>query len=140
MPKTLIIIPESELKITASRSSGPGGQNVNKVSTKAEVRWMIQESPSFSDEQKERIISYVTTHAPKNIVGENEILFTDSTTRSFFQNKEAAINKLSLLVTKALTPKKKRIPTKKPKSANEKRLKEKKLAGEKKRNRKGSEG
>lgn len=135
MPKILNKIPESELSITASRSSGPGGQNVNKVSTKAEVRWAIESSPSFTDEQKEKIILYIRTHASKKITENNVLLVTDSTTRSFKQNKETAIRKLSLLVSKALTPSKKRIPTKKPPAANEKRLKEKKITSERKKNR-----
>ena len=53
--KNGVVIPEHELEITASRSGGPGGQHVNKTSTRITVRWNVRKTSALSDEQKEQI-------------------------------------------------------------------------------------
>lgn len=126
------IIPESEIRLDFARSSGPGGQNVNKVSSKAVLRWSVGSSAAFSEEQKALIRAF----AGKLLNKEDEIVLTAESERSQLQNKEEAIRRLRELVAKALTPKKKRRPTRVSRAQKMKRLDEKRIVGQRKRNRK----
>ena len=121
-------IPEDELRFVFSRSSGHGGQNVNKVETKVTLFWNVWNSKVLTPEQKEKIISQNQQKIDKN---GNLIIYAQSE-RSQFQNKQEAIAKLQNLVKQSLIPEKERIPTKTPKSVKEKRLQEKKKQSEKK--------
>ena len=121
-----------EFTITASRSSGPGGQNVNKVSTKVELRFSIMQSTLLTEEEKE----IIQTNLSAKINSEGEIVLVSQSERSQLMNKEKAIEKFYALVNKALTPVKKRKPTKPSLAAKEKRLEEKRILSEKKERRK----
>jgi len=129
-------IPESELRLDFSRSSGPGGQNVNKVSSKAQVRWRVGDSAAFSDEQKSLIRAFAGKHLNK----EDEIVLAAESERSQLQNKEEVVRRLNALVALALTPKKKRKPTRVSRSQKRKRVEQKRLVGEKKKSRKAPRG
>jgi ribosome-associated protein len=118
----------SEFTFTASRSSGPGGQNVNKVSSKIELRFNVTESKLLTGEEKEIIQSKLAS----KINSEGEIILVAQSERSQLMNKEKVIEKFYLLIAKALTPVKKRKPTKPSKAAKEKRLEEKRMQAEKK--------
>lgn len=128
------------LDITATRSSGNGGQNVNKVSTKAIVKFDLLNYQDLSLRERTKVLEYVKTHKPSFIVQETFILISCQETRSFHTNRQRAILELEKLITKALTPVKKRIPTKKPKSADLSRLSEKKHTKDKKSNREKAKG
>lgn len=117
-----------EIILRTSRSSGPGGQNVNKVNTKVEIRLNIKESILLSIEEKEIIIKKLVNKI--NIAG--ELIVVSQSERSQHRNKELAIKKINELISKALKVKKKRIPTRTPRSVKEKRLKNKKVTAEKK--------
>ena len=117
-----------EVKISATKSSGPGGQNVNKVNTKVEVRFDINKSILLSDDEKLLVLNKLKNKI--NSVG--ELIIGSQSERTQLKNKEKAIEKLNLLIAKALKPEKKRKATKTPKSAIEKRLKDKKIKSEKK--------
>jgi len=121
-------VPENELSITAARGSGPGGQNVNKVNSKAVLHWPVGESAAFSDAQKDLIRAAMAN----NLNSEDEIVMSERQSRSWHQNKDRVIERLQKTVAKALIPKKKRIATKKPRSADERRLQDKKVQGRKK--------
>jgi len=121
-----------EIKITASRSSGPGGQNVNKVNTKVEIRLNITGSLLLSNEEKLIIL----TKLANKINANGEIIVTSQTERTQLRNKEVAIHKLNRMISNALKVKKKRRPTKVPKAVKEKRLQTKHIVSEKKENRK----
>ena len=127
-------INKDELIITFSRSSGPGGQNVNKVNTKAELRWAFLESSSLTEREKEIIKNHSLLR--QYLTNQDEIVLSEQSTRSQVQNKELVIKKLIEIIEKALKPIKKRKKTKVPKGAKEKRLKEKKHRSEVKKNRK----
>ena len=121
-----------ELLFSASKSSGPGGQNVNKVNTKVEVRLNIEKSNLLSDDEKILLLEKISNKINKL----GELIVTSQSERTQLQNKEKAIEKLNLLIEKALKIKKKRKKVKIPKSVKEKRLKNKKIQSDKKEKRK----
>lgn len=118
----------SELEFVTSRSSGPGGQNVNKVNTKVTLRWPVVASVILSSEERETI----TQKLASRITLEGELVISAQDKRSQLQNKEAALAKLDELLTKAFVKKKKRKATKPSKGAVQKRIESKKKHGEKK--------
>ena len=118
----------SELKFSFSRSRGPGGQNVNKVNTKVELRFDVANSLFLTDNQKEILLEKLA----KQISLEGSLIVVSQATRSQLQNKEDAIRKFYELINKALKPVKKRKPKTISKAAKESRLKEKKENAEKK--------
>ncbi len=121
-----------ELQFTFSRSSGPGGQHINKVNTKVELRFQVLLSKILSPEQK----GIISQGLAKQINQEGELIVISQATRSQLQNKQDAIDKFYTLINTALKPKKKRKPTRISRAAKEKRLKEKKEHAEKKDRRK----
>lgn len=126
---------KDELIISASRSSGPGGQNVNKVNTKVEVRLNIAGSYLLSDDEKALVFEKLANKINK----QGELIVTSQSERTQLQNKEKAIEKLNLLIANALKIEKVRKKSKIPKFLKEKRLKDKKLKSEKKDKRKPPE-
>lgn len=123
---------ERELVFTSSRSSGPGGQHVNKVSTKVELRFHIPNSGLLNDEEKDILLIKLKN----KINSEGELIIVSQDERSQLKNKEKAIEKFYDLLQKALTPPKKRKPTKPTQASKEKRLEEKRIIADKKEKRK----
>ena len=117
-----------ELHFSASRSSGPGGQHVNKVSTKMELRFHIASSALLSDEEKELIAEKLANRI--NAAG--ELVLVSQSERSQIQNKEKVTEKFYTLLLRALTPRKKRKPTRPTRISKEERLEVKKQQSEKK--------
>jgi ribosome-associated protein len=117
---TAIIL--SELGFKAIRSSGPGGQHVNKVSSKVEITFNVQTSKGLTDDEKQLIIEKIKSQLTKDLV----LIVKCDTTRSQLKNKELAVKKLLKLLQQTLVIKKKRKPTKPTKSSIEKRLEKKK--------------
>ena len=121
-----------ELSYKTSRSSGSGGQNVNKVETSVTVLWKVEDSAVFTESEKERILLKL-----KNRINAEGILqLTVSESRTQLQNKKIAIEKIQELVNKSLIVPKNRIATKPSRAKVEKRLESKKKLSEKKENRK----
>lgn len=121
-----------ELNFKTSRSSGAGGQNVNKVETSVTVLWKVAESEFFNDRQKELIQTKL-----KNRINADGFLFlTVSESRTQLMNKNKAIEKILEIVAKSLIIPKTRIATKPSRVKKEKRLDTKKKLSEKKENRK----
>ena len=133
MPEQILNIPDitSEIQFLTSRSSGPGGQNVNKVNSKVEARLDILNSAVLSDEQK----SIIQAKLANKISSEGILSVVSQKDRSQLVNKEDAVKKLNLLISKALTPIKRRKSTRPTKSSVEKRLTSKKLKSGIKQNR-----
>ena len=119
---------EKELVFITSRSSGPGGQNVNKVNTKVTLKFDVMASEALDEEQKDLMLKKLATRLTKDGV----LMLTAQDKRSQGQNKEAVLVKLDHLLTKIFTPRKARKATKPGKAAKDKRIKEKKQRSEKK--------
>jgi ribosome-associated protein len=121
-----------EFIFSASRSSGPGGQHVNKVSTKVELRFHIMNSAILNMEEK----NLLREKLGNRITNEGELVLVSQTERSQLKNKEAVIEKFYRLLARALTPRKKRKTTYPPLESVEKRLEEKRIRAELKEKRK----
>ena len=122
---------DSEIFFRFSRSSGSGGQHVNKVSTKVELNFDVADSKLLTNEQKQLVLSKL-----KNKISKDGILkIVSQESRSQLTNKEIALKKFQALITSCFQKKKKRIHTKKTKSSKEKRLQKKKLHSELKKGR-----
>jgi ribosome-associated protein len=117
-----------ELVFSTARSSGPGGQNVNKVNSKVLLRWSVRNSSILSIEQKETLHQKLASR----LTTKGELLLASQEKNSQFQNKEAVINKLNELLTKAFAPKKARKTTKPSQAAVQARIDKKKKHSEKK--------
>jgi ribosome-associated protein len=126
-----LTIPASELRFTAVRASGPGGQNVNKVSSKVELRFDFERSKVLGGEMKTRL----RLLAQSRLDADGQILIVSQATRDRQRNLEDARQKLlELLVAAGRRPKRRR-PTKPSRSATETRLREKRHHSDRKRSR-----
>nr|WP_319397404.1 alternative ribosome rescue aminoacyl-tRNA hydrolase ArfB [uncultured Carboxylicivirga sp.] len=121
----------SEFKYAASRSGGPGGQNVNKVNSKVELRFHIESSQLLSDHEK----SLLSHKLANKLNLDGELILTAQTERSQLKNKLIVTERFYNILAAALTPRKKRKATRPTKSSVEKRLNSKKKLAEKKANR-----
>ena len=122
----------TEFKFITSRSGGSGGQHVNKVNTKVELRFDVVNSQILSDEEKTLIL----TNLQNRITSEGILQIVSQKTRSQSANKEDSINKFYEIIEKALVVKKKRKRLKPSKKYHRKRLDEKKRTSDKKQDRK----
>lgn len=121
-----------ELNYTFSKSSGPGGQNVNKVNSRAELRFNIHGSSCLGVEEKALLFSKLKNR----ISSEGDLILLSSESRSQVVNREDVTERFLLMISKAITPARKRkVPVPGP-AAREKRLEDKKIRSERKQNRK----
>lgn len=123
--KKAIAIREEELRFKFSRSGGPGGQNVNKVNTQVTVLFNPFESDAFSDEQKDLI----SKRLAKRIGRDGVLRVVSNRHRTQGANREAAVERLVVLLQQAIKPVPKRKKTAIPKQAKMRRLVEKKQRG-----------
>ncbi|HBG27868.1 MAG: hypothetical protein A2Y10_09315 [Planctomycetes bacterium GWF2_41_51] len=126
-----IQISENELTFKASRSSGPGGQNVNKLNTKVAVSVNIETCTFLTDEQKAFILKKLSSRLTKD----NRLIVESQRFRTQNANRDFAVEKMTDLIESALRKPKKRKPTKPSYSSVEKRLKQKKRRSDTKRSR-----
>ena len=103
-----IQIPDSEFQLTFVRSSGPGGQNVNKVSSKAVMRWNMKASPSLPPDVRERFLQRYGSR----LTTEGDLLITSQRYRDQGRNVTDCLEKLRAMLAEIATAPKKRRPTK----------------------------
>lgn len=123
-----ITIPGSELSWTAVTSGGPGGQNVNKVATKVQLRWELADSQALPDWARERLVVL----AGRKIDQAGNLLISSSTTRSQDRNLELARERLAELVRAALERPRVRRPTRPSRAARARRVETKRRISQKK--------
>lgn len=117
-----------EFVFSASRSSGPGGQHVNKVSTRMELRFDVAASNLLSEEEKQLVLEKLASR----ITTAGELIIVSQSERSQLQNKDKVIEKFYALLIRALTPVKKRTRTRPTRASVEERLDDKRKVAEKK--------
>lgn len=126
-----LTIPAKDLRYSASRSSGPGGQNVNKVNSKVTLKWRLEETPGFSDEWKKRF----RNRFGGRINRDGDFVLQCDEYRDWHRNLTAIRFRLkSMLLETRLAPKKRR-PTKPSRASQRRRLEAKKRHSQKKQDR-----
>jgi ribosome-associated protein len=134
MPDDLIVddqhrIPAEELELSASRSSGPGGQHVNTTDSRIQVRWDVQRTLALTDEERERVAKRLASRLTQDGV----LVLACDVHRSQRRNREEVLARLADLVRQALVRPRPRKPTAVPRSVREKRLQAKRARADLKR-------
>ncbi len=117
-----------ELSFTASRSSGAGGQHVNKVNSKVTLKWDVRSSRELNEQQKELLLQKLS----KKLTEDGVLILTSQASRSQVKNKEAVLHKLDSLLARAFRKEKVRKTTKPTRASKEKRMTNKRQQAEKK--------
>ena len=118
----------SEIELTAIRASGPGGQHVNKTSSAIQLRFYIPASETLSREEKSRLFAFSDNHISENGV----VIIKAQNHRSQARNQEEALTRFKDLLKAAFKKEKKRKPTRPTRGSVRRRIKAKKIRGEKK--------
>jgi ribosome-associated protein len=130
-----VIIPGGELALAFSRSGGAGGQNVNKVSSKVELRWNPTTSAALTADER----AWLTERLRSRLTSDGTLIVTSTATRDQLKNRDDATSKLALIVRAALDRPKPRKPTKVSRGAKRRRVADKRHHSEIKRNRSGAD-
>ena len=130
-----IRVPDSELALSFARSSGPGGQNVNKVSSKAVLRWPVARSAALPVDVRERFVRKYRSR----LTGDGDLVLTSQRYRDQGRNVADVRRKLTEMIASVAAPPKRRRPTKPTKASVERRIKSKQARGRTKQLRRGVE-
>ncbi len=139
MPAPLVVnseisIPAAELVFTFARSAGPGGQNVNKINTKAVLHWRVRETAHLPSAVRARFL----TKYGNRVNLEGELVLACDEHREQGRNVTACREKLRAMISTVLTPPRRRIKTRPPRAAVERRIQTKQRLSEKKRSRRSN--
>jgi ribosome-associated protein len=130
-----LTIPAGELAIAFARSGGPGGQNVNKVSSKVELRWNPATSGALTTDDR----TWLLARLGKRLTGDGTLIVTSTATRDQLKNREDAASKLALIVRAALDRPKARRETKPSRASKRRRVEDKRHRARIKRDRRGDD-
>lgn len=130
-----LTIPAGELTLSFARSGGPGGQNVNKVASKVELRWNPTTSAALSDDDRAWLVSRLA----RRLTNDGTLIVTSTATRDQIKNRDDAMSKLALVVRAALERPKVRRPTKPSRAAKRRRVEDKRHRAQIKRQRRVDE-
>jgi ribosome-associated protein len=130
-----LTIPAAELSVAFARSGGPGGQNVNKVSSKVDLRWNPRTSAAVSEADR----AWLLTRLGNRLTADGTLIVISTLTRDQLQNRDDAEQKMVALIRTALARPKVRRPTKPTRGSKERRISEKKRRGDVKRGRQGGD-
>jgi ribosome-associated protein len=131
-----LTIPAGELSVAFARSGGSGGQNVNKVSSKVDLRWNVETSQVLGPEDRTWLLQKLRSR----LTNDGTLIVTSTLTRDQLKNRDDAERKLALIVRVALDRPKTRRPTKVSRGAKRRRVADKRHHAEIKKNRRGSGG
>jgi ribosome-associated protein len=126
-----VSIPMSELHFRFARSSGPGGQHVNRSATQVELLFDVASSPSLNEMQRQRVLRKLRSRIDK----EGILHLVSQETRSQLRNREEVVERFQMLMREALRVPKRRLPTLPTRAARERRLRTKRRRSEAKRDR-----
>ena len=126
-----LTIPADELRFSFARSAGPGGQNVNKVNTKAVLRWAIGASAAIPAAVRERFVA----RFGNRVTSSGDVLIASDQHRHRARNIAECRERLRAMLLAVAAPPRRRRPTRPPRGANEARLKNKRQQAQKKRDR-----
>jgi len=126
-----VVVPADALEMRAVRASGPGGQNVNKVASKVELRVDLNRVQGLDDESRERLVRAVRHRLDSS----GRLIATSQRSRDQSRNLEDARSKISDWIARALIPEKKRVPTRPGRKAREQRLNVKRRTSRRKQDR-----
>jgi len=130
-----VSIPDTELEISASRSSGPGGQSVNTSDSKIELRWSIPKSNALTEAQRARLLDRLASR----LTSDGVLILQGSEHKSQYRNREAVRTRFQAIVGEALEPPRRRRKTRPTRGSKERRLQAKKQRSEVKRLRRDPE-
>jgi ribosome-associated protein len=128
------VVPAEDLEYKSVRSSGPGGQNVNKVATKVELRLKLADTRALSAGQKQRLMAAHPSHVSR----EGEFILTSDRFRSQPRNQRDAEERLAAMLLAIRTPPRRRVPTRPSRAAKARRLSDKRARSDAKAQRRGS--
>jgi ribosome-associated protein len=128
-----LTIPGSELSLAFARSGGPGGQNVNKVASKVELRWNVATSTALRADDRTWLLDKLASR----LTSDGTLIITSTATRDQLKNRGDAVSKLVLIVSAALERPKPRRETKPSRASKRRRVADKRHNAETKRNRRG---
>lgn len=130
-----LVLPADELHVSFSRSGGPGGQNVNKVATRVQLRFSVTTSASLGDRRRVRLLGQLG----KRLTTRGELIVFASSHRERARNLEEARERLASLLRSGLQVKKQRKPTKPTRASKRRRLDSKRKRGDLKRSRRAGD-
>ena len=128
------LIPSEEIELSFVRSSGPGGQNVNKVASKVELRFLLAASAALSPGQKRRL----TAAFPSHVTSAGDFVLTSDRFRSRLQNERDVLERLAEMLLSVRFAPRRRVPTRPSRAAKKRRVAAKRARGDTKRERRKS--